>query len=121
MPRLSIADHALSVAERSAAYRLRVKANALHYATAVRRPIHQSRPLSGEILQPLITLIGPYSLHPPAPHGAAVGLTDLHCEDQEQPDHADQIANPAQAYAAFGALPRGKREIFTPMEVALLS
>jgi hypothetical protein len=38
---------------------------------------------SGEMLQPLLTLMGPHSLHPPAPHGAAVGLTDLHCEDQE--------------------------------------
>ena len=70
---------------------------------------------SGEILQPLVTLLGPYSLHPPAPLGAAVGLTELHCEDQEQPDHAYQIANLAHAYAALGALPRGEREIFTPM------
>jgi hypothetical protein len=68
---------------------------------------------NGEILQPLVTLLGPYALHPPVPLGAAVGLTDLHCEDQEQPDHAYQIANLAHAYAAFGALPRGEREIFT--------
>ena len=38
-----------------------------------------------------------------------VGLTDLHCEDQEQPDHAYHIAYPAHAYAAFGTLPRGER------------
>jgi hypothetical protein len=62
-------------------------------------------------LQPLVTLMGPYSLHPPAPHGAEVGLTDLHCEDQDQPDHAYYIANLAHAYAAFGALPRGECEI----------
>jgi hypothetical protein len=37
--------------------------------------------------------MGPYFLDPPAPHDAAVGLTDLHCEDQEQPGHAYQIAN----------------------------
>ena len=89
---------------------------------------------AGEVLQPLVTFIGPYSLHPLAPHVATVGLTDLHCEDQEQPDHAYQIAYPAHAYAAFvlgvslndfgeqhtarnseqRRLPRGEREIFTP-------
>jgi hypothetical protein len=73
------------------------------------------RSSSGEILQPLITLMSPYFLDPPAPHGATVGLTELHCEDQEQPDHAYQIANPAHAYAAFGALPKGEREIFHPI------
>jgi hypothetical protein len=61
---------------------------------------------SGEILQPLLPLMSPYFLHPTAPHRAAVGLTDLHCEDEEQPHHAYQIANPAHA--------RGEREIFTP-------
>jgi hypothetical protein len=65
--------------------------------------------------------MGPYSLHPPTPHGTTAGLPDLHCEDQEQPDHAYQIANLAHAYAAFGALPRGEREIFTPQKVALPS
>jgi hypothetical protein len=49
-----------------------------------------------------------------APLGATVGLTDLHCEDQEQTNHAYQIADLAHAYVAFEALPRGEREIFTP-------
>jgi hypothetical protein len=69
---------------------------------------------SGEILQPLVTFIGPYSLHLPTPQCATVGLPDLHCEDQEQPDHAYQIANLAHAHVTSEHLPGGEREIFTP-------
>jgi hypothetical protein len=80
-------------------------------AAAVRKKEPRTRTApcsSGEILQPLVTLMGPYPLHPPAPHDAAVGMTDPHCKDQEQPDHAYQTSNFAHGVCR---LPRRTRDI----------